>query len=52
VPTILELAEARVVNVGSTLGYVQCAGKDQTGQLVARTASTCMKLRQAPPTAR
>ncbi len=45
-------AEARVVNAGSTLGYVECAIKDQTGKLVARAASTCMKLREAPPTAR
>jgi uncharacterized protein (TIGR00369 family) len=39
-------AEARVVKAGSTLGYVECSVTDQTGQLVARAASTCMKLRQ------
>jgi uncharacterized protein (TIGR00369 family) len=45
-------AEARVVQAGSTVGYVECDVKDQTGKLVARAASTCMKLREAPPTAR
>lgn len=38
-------AEARVVKAGSTLGYVECDVKDQTGKLVAKAASTCMKLR-------
>lgn len=38
-------AEARVVKAGGTLGYVECDVKDQTGKLVARAASTCMKLR-------
>src|SRR5437588_11060129 len=37
-------AEARVVKAGSTLGYVECDVKDQTGRLVARASSTCMKL--------
>ena len=36
-------AEARVVKAGSTLGYVECDVKDQTGKLVARAASTCLK---------
>jgi uncharacterized protein (TIGR00369 family) len=45
-------AEARVVKAGTTLGYVECDVKDQAGQLVARAASTCMKLRAAPPTPR
>jgi len=45
-------AEARVVKAGNTLGYVECDVKDQTGKLVARAASTCMKLREAPQTAR
>ena len=45
-------AVARVVKAGSTVGYVECDVKDQTGRLVARAASTCMKLREAPPTAR
>src|SRR6478752_4182898 len=38
-------AEARVVKAGSTLGYVECDVKDQTGRLVAKAASTCLKLR-------
>jgi uncharacterized protein (TIGR00369 family) len=37
-------AEARVVKSGSTLGYVECDVKDDKGKLVARAASTCMKL--------
>ena len=45
-------AEARVVKAGGTLGYVECDVTDQTGKLVARAASTCLKLREAPPTAR
>jgi uncharacterized protein (TIGR00369 family) len=39
-------AEARVVKAGNSLGYVECDVKDQTGKLVARAASTCMKLRE------
>jgi uncharacterized protein (TIGR00369 family) len=39
-------AEATVVKAGGTLGYVECEVKDQTGRLVAKAASTCMKLRQ------
>jgi uncharacterized protein (TIGR00369 family) len=39
-------AEAKVVKAGSTLGYVECEVKDQVGKLVAKAASTCMKLRQ------
>jgi uncharacterized protein (TIGR00369 family) len=39
-------AEAWVVKAGSTLGYVECEVKDQTGKLVAKAASTCMKLGQ------
>jgi uncharacterized protein (TIGR00369 family) len=38
-------AEARVVKAGSTVGYLECDVKDQTGRLVARAASTCMKLK-------
>jgi uncharacterized protein (TIGR00369 family) len=38
-------ADARVVKAGSTLGYVECEVKDQTGTLVAKATSTCMKLR-------
>ena len=41
-------AEARVVKAGSAVGYVECDVKDQTGKLVARAASTCLKLREAP----
>ena len=44
-------AEARVVKVGSAVGYVECDVKDQAGKLVARAASTCMKLREARPAA-
>ena len=36
-------AEARVVKAGGTVGYVEV--KDQTGKLVAKATSTCMKLR-------
>jgi uncharacterized protein (TIGR00369 family) len=39
-------AEARVVRAGSTLGYIECEIKDHTGAMVAKVASTCMKLRQ------
>jgi uncharacterized protein (TIGR00369 family) len=46
-------AEARVIKAGSTLGYVECDVKDNTGKLVAKAASTCMKLRhERPPTAK
>jgi uncharacterized protein (TIGR00369 family) len=44
-------AEARVVRAGSNLGYVECDVKDGDGKLVARSASTCMKLREAHPAA-
>src|ERR1700732_3264043 len=37
-------ADARVVKAGRTLGYVECDVKDQTGRLVARAASTCIKV--------
>src|SRR5713101_7189418 len=37
-------AEAKVIKAGSTLGYVECDVKDQDGKLVAKAASTCMKL--------
>ena len=42
-------AEASVVRAGSNLGYVECDVKDGEGKLVARAASTCMKLREARP---
>jgi uncharacterized protein (TIGR00369 family) len=38
-------AEAKVVKAGATLGYVECDLKDRTGRLVARAASTCMRLK-------
>jgi uncharacterized protein (TIGR00369 family) len=37
-------AEAKVVKAGSAVGYVECDVKDAKGKLVARAASTCMKL--------
>ena len=37
-------AEAQVVKAGSALGYVECEVKDADGRLVAKAASTCMKL--------
>jgi uncharacterized protein (TIGR00369 family) len=40
-------AEARIVRAGANLGYVECDVKDDEGKLVARAASTCMKLREA-----
>ena len=43
-------AEAKVVKAGTTVGYVECDVKDQTGKLVSRAASTCVKLRQDRPT--
>ena len=39
-------AEAKVVKAGSTLGYVECDVTDQNGKLVAKAASTCIKLRK------
>jgi uncharacterized protein (TIGR00369 family) len=39
-------AEATVVKAGSALGYVECEVKDQDGKLVAKAASTCMKLQK------
>ncbi|HEV3259264.1 MAG TPA: PaaI family thioesterase [Gemmataceae bacterium] len=38
-------AEGKVVKAGTTLGYVECEVKDQEGRLVAKAASTCMKLK-------
>jgi uncharacterized protein (TIGR00369 family) len=43
-------AEARVVRGGTNLGYLECDVKDGEGRLLARAASTCMKLREARPT--
>jgi len=39
-------AEAKVIKAGSTLGYVECDVTDDVGKLVAKAASTCMKLRE------
>ena len=44
-------AKAKVVKAGSTLGYVECDVTDHAGKLVARAASTCMKLSASPPSA-
>ncbi len=41
-------AAARVVRAGASLGYVECDVKDGDGTLVARAASTCMKLGKRP----
>ena len=38
-------ADAKVVKAGSTVGYIECDIKDETGRLVARVASTCMRLK-------
>ena len=38
-------AEAKVVKAGSTLGYLECEVKDEQGRLVAKAASTCLKLK-------
>lgn len=34
-------AEARVVNRGKTVGYLECDVTDQENRLVARATSTC-----------
>ena len=39
-------AEAKVVKAGHTVGYVECEVTNQTGKLVAKAASTCIKLQQ------
>ena len=44
-------AEAKVIKAGGTVGYVECDVMDQTGKLVARASSTCMKLRPDRPPA-
>jgi uncharacterized protein (TIGR00369 family) len=44
-------AEAKVLRTGTSLGYVECDVTDGAGKLVARAASTCMKLRDARPPA-
>jgi uncharacterized protein (TIGR00369 family) len=37
-------AEAKVVKAGSTVSYVECEVKDEQGRLMAKAASTCLKL--------
>jgi uncharacterized protein (TIGR00369 family) len=39
-------AEAKVVKGGMTLGYVECEVKDEQDRLVAKAASTCLKLKK------
>jgi uncharacterized protein (TIGR00369 family) len=39
------VAEAKLVRAGATLGYLECDITDGDGKLVAKAASTCMKLR-------
>jgi uncharacterized protein (TIGR00369 family) len=39
-------AEAKVVKAGSTMGFVECEIRDEQGQLVAKAASTCMRLKK------
>jgi uncharacterized protein (TIGR00369 family) len=39
-------AEAKVVKAGSTVGYVECEVQDEQGRLVAKAASTCLKLKK------
>jgi uncharacterized protein (TIGR00369 family) len=45
-------AEARVVNRGTNVGYVECDVTDQDAKLVAKATSTCMVLRGAQARAR
>jgi acyl-coenzyme A thioesterase PaaI-like protein len=39
-------AEAKAVKAGNTLGYIECQVNDEQGRLVAKAASTCMKLKK------
>src|ERR1700735_3671351 len=45
-------AEAKVVKAGSAPGHGECDVTDRAGKWVERAASTCMKLREAGPTAK
>lgn len=45
-------AEARVVNRGKNVGYVECEVTDQDGKTVAKANSTCMVLRGEHATVR
>jgi uncharacterized protein (TIGR00369 family) len=38
-------ADARVVNRGKNLGYIECEVLDQDDRLVAKATSTCVVLR-------
>ena len=38
-------AEARVINRGKTVGYLECEVTDQNGKRVAKANSTCLVLR-------
>jgi uncharacterized protein (TIGR00369 family) len=38
-------AEARVINRGKTVGYLECEVTDQDGKRVAKASSTCFVLR-------
>jgi uncharacterized protein (TIGR00369 family) len=38
-------AEAKVVKAGNTMGYVESDVTDQDGRLLARSSSTCLKLK-------
>ncbi|MCI0348943.1 MAG: PaaI family thioesterase [Acidobacteriales bacterium] len=38
-------AEARVINRGRNVGYIECEVTDQDGKTIARANSTCMVLR-------
>src|SRR5437868_11105948 len=39
-------AEAKVIKAGAMLGYVECDVKDEQGRLVAKAASTCIKIKK------
>jgi uncharacterized protein (TIGR00369 family) len=41
-------AEAKLVKGGRTVGYLECDVTDEQGRLVARVASTCMRLGKTP----
>jgi len=41
-------AEARVINRGKNVGYVECDVSDQDGKRVAKASSTCFVLRGDP----
>ncbi len=42
-------AEAKVVKAGSRVGYVECEVRDDEGRLVAKAASTCLRLSSEGP---